>query len=111
MEHGDLISRSALQAEIDKLTCNGSLYDADEVDRLLKEAPAVDAVVPVRCKGCESWRRNSRCFGRCAHPIFDGELSNPGVSAFDRKESDFCSYGVRRTDERLPDEPSDENGG
>lgn len=40
----DLISRSALYSKICALTSNIGLYDADEVERILKEANAVDAV-------------------------------------------------------------------
>lgn len=40
----DLISRSALYSKICALPSNIGLYDADEVERILKEANAVDAV-------------------------------------------------------------------
>lgn len=40
----DLISRSALYSKICALPSNIGLYDADAVERILKEANAVDAV-------------------------------------------------------------------
>ena len=40
----DLISRSALYSKLCALQSNIGMYDADEVERILKETNAVDAV-------------------------------------------------------------------
>lgn len=54
----------------------------------VKTAPAVDAVVPVRCAQCKHFKRNLENDTYCS--------SVNGLT--DPQEDDFCSYGERRTD-------------
>ena len=85
----DLISRSALYSKICALPSNIGLYDADEVERILKEANAVDAVIPVRCGKCINWDTEKLY---CHHPA--------GLSFCGKKASveGFCCFGERRAD-------------
>ena len=80
----DLISRNKLYAEICGLPSNIGLYEADEVERLVKAAPAVDAVVPVYCKDCYNKEKTDReRFIRCV------QLGIEVPDIF------FCRYGDR----------------
>lgn len=88
--NNDLISRSALYSKICALPSNIGLYEADDVERLLKEAPAVDAVEVVRCKDCKHFYEpdinpNRRC-KRGGSQVWDVEF----------RADDFCSYGERK---------------
>ena len=85
----DLISRSALYSKICALPSNIGLYDADEVERILKEANAVDAVIPVRCAQCKHFKRNLENDTYCS--------SVNGLT--DPQEDDFCSYGEWSADD------------
>ena len=87
----DLISRSALYSKICALLSNISLYDADEVERILKEANAVDAVIPVRCKDCVWFKSEHGC------PLHESGYYKNGKML--PLEDDFCSYGERMADE------------
>ena len=53
----------------------------------VKTAPAVNAVIPVRCKDCKHLMF-SDCYGEC-------RIGHMGIVQPD----DFCSYGERRADE------------
>lgn len=88
----DLISRSALIAEY----CDGCDYpakglcDNDVCDfaLMIKEAPAVDAVIPVRCKDCK------RMFVPVPGIRYCTVWNNPNGMGDDG----FCNYGERRTE-------------
>lgn len=82
--NNDLISRSALIAEFERIyeahykcTVYQFIHDIFKaMFRRLKNAPAVDAVAVVRCKECIHY-----------------EFCKDGVA-----ETDFCSSGERRSD-------------
>ena len=52
---------------------------------LIDNAPTIDAVEVVRCKDCKHWNSETK-----------GCKRNPSVEAWE--ETDFCSYGERKTD-------------
>ena len=86
----DLISRSALIAEINRI--GGHLYSEWETAGVLSMAeriPAVDAVAVVRCKDCD--RRNK-----------SADLTDTVYCRWFRaqmRKTDFCSYGERKEHE------------
>ncbi len=89
----DLISRSALLKEGIRgkylVGADGSiLIPVHCVRKYIKEAPAVDAVIPVRCTQCKHFKRNLENDTYCS--------SVNGLT--DPEEDDFCSYGERRDD-------------
>lgn len=103
--NNDLISRSALIEKIEStdwyhISESGNLakganselhtplFKADDIFTALENAPAVDAVIPVRCKDCKRFHRNLENDTYCDCV---GGLSDP-------EEHDFCSYGERRAD-------------
>ena len=53
------------------------------------DAPTVDAVEVVRCKGCKYWEQGKDYEPYCNHW---------GNMMTDTKADDFCSYGERRND-------------
>ena len=89
----DLISRSAL---MEKLGERARKYEYSECTELtiyedmyeVKTAPAVDAVIPVRCKDCKHYGKTLENDTYCS--------SVNGMT--DPEEDDFCSYGERRAD-------------
>ena len=100
--NNDLISRSAL---CEKLQANKDFFvnawggfgnlppkdkaRVDEITHCIAEtmnAPCVDAVIPVRCKDCEHYRKNLENDTYCS--------SVNGLT--DPQEDDFCRYGERR---------------
>ena len=90
----DLISRSALQEAILRRLTIGKWADdhlelrptltTQELDRLLTDAPALDAVPVVRCKDCKH-RGGYHC------PMYHTETSLDDLDGFD-------DYNVDRTD-------------
>ena len=80
----DLISRSALLAELndDKYTWE----DYDAVDFAVQNLPAVDAIIPVRCAQCQHFKRNLENDTYCSRV---NGLTDP-------EEDDFCNYGDRK---------------
>jgi hypothetical protein len=88
--NGDLISRSALIAEhcsgCDVLADGLCDYDVCGSVQLMMEAPAVDAVVVVRCKDCVWGIVSAR------NPLI--KWCNKHATHF--RDNDFCSYGERR---------------
>lgn len=60
----------------------------DALDAATTQAPTIDAVEVVRCKGCKHWRPDDD-IGHCENP--DG-LDNYALP------NDFCSYGERKND-------------
>ena len=64
----------------------------DEITHCIAEvmnAPAVDAVIPVRCAQCKHFKRNLENDTYCS--------SVNGLT--DPQEDDFCSYGERKSDD------------
>ena len=88
--NNDLISRSALLDDIQADVDNGGVgrMVAGALKRYVKRVPAVDAVIPVRCKECKHFKRNLENDTYCSSV---NGLTNP-------EEDDFCSYGERRAD-------------
>lgn len=92
--NNDLISRSAL---MEKLGQRARKHEYDECTELtiyedmheVKNAPAVDAVIPVRCAQCNHFKRNLENDTYCS--------SVNGLT--DPQEDDFCSYGEKRGSE------------
>lgn len=68
------------------------LFKADDIFTALENAPAVDAVVPVRCRDCKHFcpYEGEEHKGDCA------ELVGLESCVY---EDDFCSYGERRADD------------
>lgn len=60
--------------------------------RTVDSQPTADAVEVVRCKDCK-YRNTVFDFGR-------GDCMNPKGLKFIIRESDFCSYGERRDDDK-----------
>lgn len=100
MKDNDLISRSALLEAFGEEPLVWDSRDREDVQmhndwldytKLVKEAPAVDAVEVVRCKDCKHWMKDvpgcTDFVGRC-------ELANYMVGA-----TGHCVYGERRADE------------
>lgn len=84
----DLISRSALLADIQTDVEDGGVSGmvGGALKRYVKRAPAVDAVIPVRCAQCKHFKRNLENDTYCS--------SVNGLT--DPQEDDFCSYGERK---------------
>ena len=104
--NNDLISRSALLKEGIRgkylVGADGSiLIPVHCVRKYIKEATAVDAVIPVRCRDCKYWgdedgklqRSDGVLFARCKvhNYLIDGRHTG-----WCPTENDFCSYGERK---------------
>lgn len=76
-----LIDADALSEKL----CETTIFikDGEVFQRMINDAPTVDAVEVVRCKDCKHWGES-----------FKGCKRNPCVEAWHRH--DFCSYGERR---------------
>lgn len=88
----DLISRSAMLKSLDGLVTTDDMFGMGisqgigfSIERISK-APAVDAVIPVRCAQCKHFKRNLENDTYCS--------SVNGLT--DPQEDDFCSYGERK---------------
>lgn len=102
-----LIDANALITEIqstESKVCLNAPWDADwftrltdrqeEIVALIKRQHTADAVEVVRCKDCGKWdAKTGSCDEFTSHRLPTG-----GRIAFLTRESDFCSYGERRTD-------------
>ena len=79
-------------------------WSSKRVCELLESAPTVDAVEVVRCKDCEKWKCHGMPFditkGTCYNPRFHFHHGHVLDECFMpvTNETDFCSYGERRTD-------------
>ena len=113
----DLISRSALSEKLQAhhdFFVNGwggfsnlptkDKVRVDEITNCIAEvmnAPAVDAVIPVRCKDCEHYiNAHDDGLMYCMRPIFPEDYNETGYIfplEVPMRETDFCSYGKRRT--------------
>lgn len=75
--------------------CKPGNYTSAEIESMLSELPAVDAVEVVRCKDCKWYKEgkllspNKFCF-RLKHPREDRKIG------YNFSPDDFCSYGERR---------------
>ncbi len=65
---------------------------ADEIE----DAPAVDAVEVVRCKGCKRYVIDCECGNYCSYHTFNAECCDGVCNVTD---NDFCSYGETREDD------------
>lgn len=99
----DLISRSALLEAFGEEPLVWDSRDREDVQmrndwldytKLVKEAPAVDAVEVVRCKDCKYYE--STHYG---HMCKCWEAWLPTTVYFIREDDDFCSYGEKRSGE------------
>lgn len=78
----DLISRSALLAEYDRVHVGAP----GGARKLMQDAPTIDAVPVVRCKDCKNY-------------AFDGiyyHCKEMGFYSNNRERNEFCSYGERK---------------
>ena len=100
----DLISRKALEAEVEKSLCDNPHTDAKvylahkhehmHFLSMINSAVAVDAVEVVRCGECEYYPQID-CFGdACCNTIL-----RHSTVLVQRKPADYCSYGKRRESE------------
>lgn len=91
----DLISRSAF---LERMMRTNRYFD---VKFDIMEEPAVDAVIPVRCKDCEHYiNAHDDGLMYCMRPIFSEDYNETGyIFPLEEpmRETDFCSYGKRRT--------------
>lgn len=62
------------------------------IDRMIKDAPPVDAVEVVRCKECKKW---NKIIGTCEE-FTSNRLPGGGRITFITRETDYCSYGERK---------------
>ena len=79
-----MIDADALMTELNDTKYAWQDYDA--VEGALRNIPAVDAVIPVRCAQCKHFKRNLENDTYCS--------SVNGLT--DPQEDDFCSYGERK---------------
>lgn len=92
--NGDLISRSALKERWTIASPEPYTTDAAEVLASIDEAPAVDAVVPVRCKDC---KHRTEYFDSGMYVCKHEQCPVCGKAAF-VADDHFCGYGERRVD-------------
>lgn len=63
----------------------------------IEAAPTVDAVPVVRCRDCQHWKQTG---SKAGNSFSDMEyIGGCEFTNYCRRESDFCSYGERRTDD------------
>ena len=81
---------------LENLDGNGIPYElmAVPVDAL-DDAPTVDAVEVVRCKGCKHWQHVEDGIGDCTNPRFH----LPGHADPTMEHDGFCSCGERKDNE------------
>lgn len=88
----DLISRSALIAEFNKI--GSDLWHISAIETYIEEAPAVEVV---RCKDCKYWQKHQydyRTDGLC-----ECLVKYHDAERYMTEEDHFCSYGERRDEE------------
>ena len=62
--------------------------------RCIEQAPTVDAVPVVRCRDCQHWKPTG---SKAGNSFSDMEyIGGCEFTKYCRRESDFCSYGVRK---------------
>ena len=95
----DLISRKAIIKAIEELpNCyNGwsNAYDKAYIITTIEEVPTT--INLVRCEECEYWDDIE-----CQNDRASTDLEGGAEYALYRDDTDFCSYGERRTDETQP---------
>lgn len=91
------------QAQIEDLgLLRANLLAHAKVQKLIADAPAVDAVPVVRCRECEHAERYERTDGTagyyCGHPQNTFVFGDRWDRVFKpvKNPDDFCSYGQRR---------------
>lgn len=68
----------------------------DALDAATTQAPTVDAVEVIRCKGCMHWFEFEEMDGGyCNHNHFQVKYAEPTIMQAD----DYCSYGERKDTE------------
>lgn len=88
--------------ELSEKLCETTIFikDGEVFQRMINDAPTVDAVEVVRCKDCKHWCPHTQCgfdedydeyHDYCGLLIPDDDFY-----AYTRKPDDYCSYGVRR---------------
>ncbi len=93
-KQNDLISRSALIAEYDRV----HIGEPGGARKLMVDAPTVDAVEVVRCKDCKHRVKPEFSDGyRCGNP------TNGMTGVATLKDDDFCPYGERKDNEKMAD--------
>ena len=102
MTANDLISRSALIKEYEWLKSQVNSSSVSEIEEhigRIKKAPAVDAVLVVRCKACQKSRPLKRK-DPFENKFVDGCIwcMEHGDGVF---EDDYCSYGERRNGDAI----------
>ena len=61
---------------------------------LIEKAPTIDAVPVVRCRECQHWKPTG---SKAGNSFSDMEyIGGCEFTKYCRRESDFCSYGVRK---------------
>ena len=84
--------------------CETTIFikDGEVFQRMINDAPTVDAVEVVRCRECIHWFPHTQCgFDEDNDEYHDycGLLiPDDDYYAFRRKSDDYCSYGKRRED-------------
>ena len=64
--------------------------------RCIEQAPTVDAVPVVRCRECKHWKPSG---SKAGNSFSDMEyIGGCEFTNYYRSESDFCSYGEKRSD-------------
>lgn len=90
MEKDDLISRSRLQRMLDALPFNQMDFPefmrAEQIVRIVRHQPAIDAVEVVRCRDCVRRKTLRNGSHVCPYSTVDLELD------------DFCHRGKRKDD-------------
>lgn len=80
-----LIDADALSEKLCKITI--FIKDGEKFQRMINDAPTIDAVEVVRCKDCKYWQDNN------------GGYPNPDCRWNEQETpdaDDFCSFGERR---------------
>ena len=98
-----LINADALSEKLCETTI--SIKDGEVFQRMINDAPTVDAVEVVRCKDCKYWCPHTQCgfdedndeyHDYCGLLIPDDDFY-----AYTRKPDDYCSYGECREESEV----------
>ena len=69
-------------------------YTKEEAIQCVKAIPAADVVEVVRCRECKHWKPSG---SKAGNSFSDMEyIGGCEFTKYCRRESDFCSYGVRK---------------
>lgn len=102
----DLISRSALLAEYDRV----HVGNPGGARKLIEEAPAVDAVEVVRCKECFKRNDPSRCPMCYDEWYYDDDDGNDFIRHDNTIDDGFCNVGAKMDgkDTNVPTKEADQ---